>query len=76
MDDPKSPYSNHVVNIDSYILPPWAINNHHFVFMNSMALESDIVRERINNWIDLVFGIDQQNYEKYNLFKPLTDEVF
>lgn len=64
-----------VVRISSMILPPWAENNHHFVFYNAASLERKAVKEDISNWINLVFGANQHSKEAYNLFKPLTDEV-
>jgi len=57
------------------VLPQWAINNHHFIAMNSLSLESREVKESIHEWINLIFGINQQNKDKYNLFNPLCDEV-
>ena len=62
--------------VDGFVLPPWALNNHHFVFENFMALERNEVRARLNLWIDLVFGVHQQDSARNNLFKPLTSEVF
>ena len=57
------------------VIPEWVANGHYFVFMNYMSLESKITRKEINNWIDLIFGINQQSKDHNNLFKPLTDEV-
>jgi len=57
------------------IPPPWALNNHHFIFYNSIALEQKVLKEAISNWINLIFGINQHDKDAYNLFKPLTDEV-
>ena len=28
------------VRVDQVILPPWAKNNHHFIQINAMAIES------------------------------------
>ena len=33
-------------------------------------LETKHVRENIHKWIDLIFGVDQKNPDKYNLFFP------
>ena len=63
------------MRVDAVVLPPWAQNNHHFIYINYMALEHGIVRENINKWIDLIFGIKQQDIMAHNLFKPLTSEV-
>ena len=39
------------------VLPPWACNSPEmFVRINRAALESNIVSERLGNWVDLVFG--------------------
>ncbi len=63
------------VRVDGLLLPPWALNNHHFVYTNFMALERDRVREQLGHWIDLIFGVHQQDPARHNLFKPLTAEV-
>ena len=64
-----------IVRVGSYILPKWALNNHHFVYFNYMSLEQDYTRHNLNHWIDLIFGKKQQSVECMNLFKPLTSEV-
>ena len=43
--------------------------------MNLMSLESKVVKESIHTWIDLIFGVNQQNNQQNNMFKPLSDEV-
>ncbi len=63
------------VRVDGFVLPPWALNSHHYVYTNVMALEQDEVRGKLNEWIDLVFGVHQQDPAFHNLFKPLTSEV-
>jgi len=65
-----------MVRVDSVVLPNWATDRHHYVFMNYLALEHPKVRQEINFWIDLMFGEKQQKHEYFNLFKPLTSEVF
>ena len=67
---------NQFVRVSHYILPRWAINNHHFIFMNYLALESPSCRLNIHNWIDLIFGIKQHSAENYNMFKALTCEEY
>lgn len=75
MEEVYSNLKGKKVRVDAVVLPPWARNNHHFIFMNFMALEQNYVRENINHWIDLIFGYKQHQKECYNLFKPLTSEV-
>lgn len=57
-------------------LPPWSENDARlFNLVNLAALESDYVTERLNSWIDLVFGYKQQGkaaVEALNVFHPAT----
>ena len=64
-----------IIQVNGMVLPHWADNNHHFVAMNYLSLESRKVKESIPDWIDLIFGVYQHSKEKYNLFLPLTDQV-
>ena len=42
-------------------MPPWALENPRlFVKIHRQALESDVVRESLSHWIDLVFGYKQK----------------
>ena len=42
-------------------MPPWASENPRlFVKIHRQALESDVVRESLSHWIDLVFGYKQK----------------
>ncbi len=62
--------------VDGLVVPEWAKSNHHFIFMNALALEHNHVRENLNSWVYLIFGCKQQKgADAYNLFKPLTCEV-
>ena len=70
-----SEFNKKIIRIDSVIIPNWALNGHHFIQKNYLALESLHTRENIHYWIDLVFGKNQQNHECFNAFKPLTSEV-
>jgi len=77
MDCNYNGLKNLIVKVDSVILPPWAKSNHHFVYINYMALEENHARENLHNWIDLIWGYKQQKGgDFFNLFKPLTSEVF
>lgn len=66
--------SNKIDGFDDVILPPWS-NNSRFTFIYTMrkALESDIVSETLNDWIDLVWGYKQRGSDAIkanNVFKP------
>lgn len=62
------------------ILPPWAKTPLEFVYLNRMALESDIVSKNIHHWIDLMFGYKQKGEaakNSNNIFNPdLYDSVW
>jgi len=66
------------VKINDILLPNWAKNEPRlFVKMNKKALESSKVSERINEWIDLIFGFKQQGKEAVkalNVFRALCYE--
>ena len=62
--------------VDQVILPLWARDHHHFVQLNSLALESKYVSRYLEKWIDLIFGCKQQDPKAYNLFKSMCDEGF
>ena len=64
------------VRVDQVVFPEWAKNNHHFVFMNAAALEKEHVSLELNKWVDLIFGVNQQNASCYNVFKPLCNEDY
>ncbi|XP_022666072.1 uncharacterized protein LOC111252440 isoform X3 [Varroa destructor] len=57
-------------------LPPWCENDARlFNLINLAALESETVTERLNLWIDLVFGYKQQGraaVDALNVFHPAT----
>jgi hypothetical protein len=53
-------------------LPPWAKNSFGFVNLNRQALESEWVRTKLNEWIDLIFGCYQRSLEKNNLFHKFS----
>ncbi|XXQ39809.1 BEACH domain-containing protein [Plasmodiophora brassicae] len=59
-------------------LPPWAEGDpRRFVSLLRSALESDHVRQHLNEWIDLVFGFKQRGQEAIdadNVFYHLTYE--
>lgn len=63
------------VRVDSVVIPPWARNNHHFIYLNYKALEQNATHREIPHWIDLIFGCRQHSEEAFNLFRPLTSEA-
>ena len=66
------------VAIDNVQLPNWAGRNPYlFVAELRARLESAHVSERINQWIDLIYGYKQRGkdaVENLNIFYPLTYE--
>ena len=64
--------------VGNLILPNWAKTHPRlFVKMNKKALESSKVSEKINDWIDLIFGYKQQGKEgvkSLNIFRSLCYE--
>ena len=57
-------------NINDVTLPGWAKSPDHFIRMNSRALESEIVSETLNKWVDLMFGINRNSFDALNVFHP------
>jgi len=61
-------------------LPPWCHGDARlFVLIHRQALESDIVRQSLPAWIDLVFGYKQRGKEAVdavNVFHPSVSRWF
>lgn len=55
-------------------LPPWCDGSARlFTFIHRQALESEIVRKQLHQWIDLIFGFKQKGkaaVEAVNVFHP------
>jgi len=51
-------------------MPPYAMNSFDLARILREELETKHVRDNIHKWIDLIFGVDQKNPEKFNLFFP------
>ena len=62
------------IQVDDVVVAEWARDHHHFIQVMSLSLECLHVSDKINNWIDLIFGHKQQSTDHYNLFKQLCDE--
>lgn len=65
------------VRVDDVQLPPWAADAHEFVRIHRAALESAHVRAHLHDWINLIFGFQQQGEEAVravNVFYFLTYE--
>ncbi|KAK0416360.1 hypothetical protein QR680_012438 [Steinernema hermaphroditum] len=63
--------------VNDVLLPAWAKNPEHFVYLHRQALESDLVSCQLNQWIDLIFGYKQKGPEAVraqNVFYYLTYE--
>ena len=54
--------------VDDVFLPPWAHSAYEFISLHRKALESDYVSKHINDWIDLIFGINRRSKERNNVF--------
>ncbi|EAX95776.1 Beige/BEACH domain containing protein [Trichomonas vaginalis G3] len=57
-------------------LPNWAKSPEDFIVKHRAALESDIVGEKLGNWIDLIFGVDRCSKKKNNVFHKFTYDDF
>lgn len=59
-------------------IPKWAQNNPYILCKYlRKTLESEYVSQKINNWIDLIYGFKQQGpaaVQSMNIFFPLTYE--
>lgn len=61
---------------NALVLPNWAKNQHHFVKINTLALESNFTSSNLHHWIDMIFGFNQQDPRIYNRVKSLCDEKY
>ena len=69
------------ININKYIqdvaTPIWSKDPCYFIYMNRILLESQFVSNKLNEWIDLIFGNKQKGKEaenSMNLFWNYTYE--
>jgi hypothetical protein len=62
--------------VDEVELPPWTKGSiYKFLQIHQKALESDIVSQKLPDWINLIFGYKQRDSEardSFNLFHPVT----
>lgn len=60
--------------VNDVALPPWARDSSRmFTLILRQALESELTRKHLNNWIDLVFGFKQSGQaavDALNVFHP------
>lgn len=59
----KKPTDDSEVNLKlgDVVIPEYSANQIEFLYLHRKALESKIVRNNLNNWIDLIFGCLQRN---------------
>ncbi|KAI8121400.1 hypothetical protein FF38_05913 [Lucilia cuprina] len=66
--------------VEDVALPPWCLKDPRlFVLIHRQALESELVRNNLHHWIDLIFGFKQTGeaaVEAINVFHPATYAVF
>ncbi|XP_037934809.1 lysosomal-trafficking regulator isoform X2 [Teleopsis dalmanni] len=66
--------------VEDVLLPPWCLKNPRlFTLIHRQALESELVRNNLHNWIDLIFGYKQTGesaVESINVFHPATYSIF
>ena len=55
-------------NNGDVLLPRWCQSAQEFVYMNRRALESTYASRKLNEWIDLIWGVSQKN--KLNSYDP------
>ena len=69
-----APADKRRIVVDQVVLPQWAADQHYFIEQNVRALESAAVSAGLHEWVNLVFGIKQQDPKIYNLFRELCEE--
>ncbi|XP_030373390.1 uncharacterized protein LOC115623261 [Scaptodrosophila lebanonensis] len=66
--------------VEDVLLPNWCQKDPRlFVLIHRQALESELVRNNLHHWIDLIFGYKQTGesaVEAINVFHPATYAVF
>ncbi|XP_073836840.1 lysosomal-trafficking regulator mauve [Musca autumnalis] len=66
--------------VEDVSLPPWCLKDPRlFILIHRQALESELVRNNLHHWIDLIFGYKQMGeaaVEAINVFHPATYAVF
>ncbi|XP_061392771.1 lysosomal-trafficking regulator [Musca vetustissima] len=66
--------------VEDVSLPPWCLKDPRlFILIHRQALESELVRNNLHHWIDLIFGYKQTGdaaVEAINVFHPATYAVF
>ena len=53
-------------------LPPWCVSPFDFITKNRVCLESPYVSEHLNEWIDLTFGVYQNNKDHNNVYHAFS----
>lgn len=60
--------------VEDVSLPPWCLKDPRlFILIHRQALESELVRNNLHHWIDLIFGYKQMGeaaVEAINVFHP------
>ena len=73
----SSSYNTNLVN--DFILPKWAEGDYRkFILILRKIMESKIINEKLNNWIDLIFGYKMNGIEaikSYNTFRKACYEI-
>ena len=54
--------------VNNIKFPEKIFNASFFIYFCRLALESDLISEEINKWINNVFGVNQNNNENLNVF--------
>ncbi|KAH8275007.1 hypothetical protein KR018_009608 [Drosophila ironensis] len=65
--------------VEDVSLPPWCQRDSRlFVLIHRQALESELVRSQLHNWIDLIYGFKQSGehaVEAINVFHPAVSRA-
>jgi hypothetical protein len=64
--------------VSDVIIPNWGKDSYYFIYIQRKILECDFVSEKINQWINLIFGYQSRGenaIKKYNVFSPDSYEI-